>query len=186
MLVKLGNYLIVEHEPQAAELIVCVTGRDVERSLAVVDIYNKGLAPSIFRAKKISPDGFASLKKRLKDYPSDYDLFQSILEGYGIPKKAIISSDKRINNILEEAEEVHKLVLKRGFKSIIVVTSLVNSRRTWGTFKKVFKNDDVTIISLPSHYQLFNPEDWWKNPRWVKELIFEYQNLIYSKITSLT
>jgi len=71
--------------------------------------------------------------------------------------------------------EVRSIVLDKGFKSIIIVPSQIDSRRTWMTFNKVFKDDEIKIISLPSHYQSFSPEGWWKDPGWVRELIFEYQ-----------
>ena len=77
------------------------------------------------------------------------------------------------------AMEVRSIVLDRGFKSIIIVPSQIDSRRTWMTFNKVFKDDEIKIISLPSHYQSFSPEGWWKDPGWVRELIFEYQRLIF-------
>ena len=185
LLIKLGNYLIVEQEAQKADLIVCIAGEDAVRAPAVIDAFNKGLAPYIYRAKKVEPDGFDYIKKRMKDYPDGYDMFISILKGFGIPEKVILSTDKRVENITEEAMEVRKLALDKGFKSIIVVTSPINSRRAWVTFQKVFKNDDIKIISLPSPYQSFNPKDWWNSPRWIKELIFEYQRLIYLKIAFL-
>ena len=185
LLTELGRYLIVEHKPEKANLIVCLAGKNVERSLAVVDAYRKGLAPYIFMAKKSKPDGFDYLTKRVRSYPTDFDLFTVITEGFEIPGKAILSPDDRVSNTLDEARLVHKFVLDRGFKSIIVITSLTHSRRAWLTFKKVFKDDDIKIISLPSHYQLFNPKDWWTKRKYTKDLIFEYQKLIYYKIAYL-
>lgn len=185
LLTTLGRYLIVEHTPEKADLIVCLAGGKIERSLAVVDAYRKGLAPYIFRAKEIRPDGFDYLKKGVRNYPTDLDLFKLILEGFEIPEKVILSPEERVGNTLDEVRLVRKFILDRGFKSLIVITSLTHSRRAWQTFKKVFKDDDIKIISLPSHYQLFNPKDWWTKRKYTKELIFEYQKLIYYKIAYL-
>jgi len=185
LLTALGSYLIVEHEPEKADVIVCLAGKNIERSLAVLDAYRKGLAPYIFMAKKSKPDGFDYLKKRVRSYPTDFDLFALIMEGFEIPEKAILSPDDRVGNTLDEVQLVHKFVLDRGFKSIIVITSLTHSRRAWLTFTKVFKDDGIKIISLPSHYQLFNPKDWWKKRKRIKDLILEYQKLIYYKIAYL-
>lgn len=185
LLTTLGRYLIVEHKPEKADLIVCLAGKNIERSLAVVEAYRKGLAPYVFMAKKSKPDGFDYLTKKARNYPTDFDLFTVITEGFEIPEKAILSPAERVSNTLDEARLVHKFVLDRGFKSIIVITSLTHSRRAWLTFKKVFKDDDIKIISLPSHYQLFNPKDWWTKRKYTKDLIFEYQKLIYYKIAYL-
>ena len=185
LLTALGRYLIVEHEPEKADVIVCLAGKNVERSLAVVDAYRKGLAPYIFMAKKSKPDGFEYLTKKVRTYPADFDLFTSIMEGFQIPEKVILSPVDRVDNTLDEARLVHKFVLERGFKSLILITSLTHSRRVWLTFTKVFKDDGIKIISLPSHYQLFNPKDWWKKRKCIKDLVLEYQKVVYYKIAYL-
>lgn len=185
LLTALGRYLIVEHEAEKADVIVCLAGKNVERSLAVVDAYRKGLAPYIFMAKKSKPDGFEYLTKKVRTYPADFDLFTSIMEGFQIPEKVILSPVDRVDNTLDEARLVHKFVLERGFKSLILITSLTHSRRAWLTFTKVFKDDGIKIISLPSHYQLFNPKDWWKKRKCIKDLVLEYQKVIYYKIAYL-
>jgi len=185
LLIKLGEYLIVEHKPQKADLIVCLGGRGVENALAAIDAYKKGFAPYIFRAKELKPDGLDYLKKTVKTYPTNFDLFTMIVDGFGIPEKVILSSEDRVGSTISEARLVRKLVLDRGFKSLIVITTLTHSRRAWLTFKKVFKDYDIRIISLPSHYQLYNPKDWWTKRKYTKALIIEYQKLIYYKIAYL-
>lgn len=179
LLIKLGDYLVVEHEAQKADLIVCVAGNDLERAPAVIDLFKKDLTPYIFRAKTVEPEGFDYIKSRIEDYPDSYDTFTMILKGFEVPEKAILSTNNRVKNITEEAMEVRNIVLDKGFQSIILVPSQIDSRRTWMTFNKVFKDDNVTIILRPSHYQSFSAEGWWKDPRWVRELIFEYQRLIF-------
>ena len=185
ILIKLGEYLIVEHKPEKADFIVCLGGEDAVKTLGAIDAYNKGLAPYIFRAKEEDPDGLDYLKKRIKYYPSSFDLFMQSIRGLGIHEEAVLSSEERVDSTIDEVKLIRKVVLERGFKSLIFVTSLIHSRRTWLTFKKVFEDDDIKIISLPSHYQLFDPKDWWKKRRYTRDLIIEYQKLIYYKIAYL-
>jgi uncharacterized SAM-binding protein YcdF (DUF218 family) len=182
LLVQLGEYLIVEHEPQKADLIVCLGGPGVANALAAVDVFQNGLAPYLFKAKEIEPDGLEYLKAKIKDYPTEVDLFAVITEGFGIPGEAIISLEKRVGSTIEEANLVRTLVLDKGYTSLILVTSLTHSRRAYLTFRRVFKDSKVKLISLPSRYQQFSPKDWWKNRRFTKELIIEYQKLIYYKV----
>lgn len=185
LLIQLGKYLIVEHEPSKADVIVCVAGEDVERGLGAVDLYRRGLARYIFRAKEEKPDGFDYLKEKVKDYPGGFDLFNLIIRGFEIPDKVILSPDERVDSTMDEASLVRRVVLERGFKSVIITTSLTHSRRTWLTFKKVFKDDEVRLTSLPTHYQQFDPKDWWKKRRYLREVIIEYQKLIYYRIAYL-
>jgi uncharacterized SAM-binding protein YcdF (DUF218 family) len=182
LLVQLGEYLIVEHEPQKADLIVCLGGPGVGNALAAADVFQKGLAPYLFKAKEVEPDGLDDLKDKIEDYPTEFDLFGMITEGFGIPGEAIISPEKRVGSTLEEADLVRTFVLDKGYHSLILVTSLTHSRRAYLTFRRVFKDSEVKLISLPSHYQQFSPKDWWKKRRFTKELIIEYQKLIYYKL----
>ena len=181
LFIQLGEYLIVEHKPQKADLIVCLGGPSVGNSLAAMDVYQKGLAPYIFKAKELKPDGLDYLKRKVENYPTKFDLFTMIAEGFGIPAEAILSPDKGVGSTIEEANLVRALVLDKGYTSVIVVTSLMHSRRAYLTFRRVFEDSEVKIISLPSHYQQFNPKDWWKKRKYTKELIIEYQKLIYYK-----
>jgi uncharacterized SAM-binding protein YcdF (DUF218 family) len=181
LLVQLGEYLIVEHKPQKADLIVCLGGHGVGNVLAAVDIFQRGFAPYFFKAKEIEPDGIDYLRSKVKDYPTGFDLFTMITEGFGIPEEAIISPEKRVGSTIEEANLVRTFVLDKGYRSLILVSSLTHSRRTYLTFRRVFKDSEVTLISLPSHYQQFSPKDWWKKREYTKELIIEYQKLIYYK-----
>jgi uncharacterized SAM-binding protein YcdF (DUF218 family) len=181
LFIQLGEYLIVEHKPQKADLIVCLGGPGVGNSLAAVDAYQKGLAPYIFKAKERKPDGLDYLKDKIENFPTKFDLFTMIAEGFGIPAEAILSPEKRVGSTIEEANLVRAFVLDRGYTSVIVVTSLTHSRRAYLTFRRVFKDSEVKILSLPSHYQRFNPKDWWKKREYTKELIIEYQKLIYYK-----
>jgi len=181
LFIQLGEYLIVEHKPQKADLIVCLGGPGVGNSLAAIDVYQKGLAPYIFKAKALRPDGLDYVKSKIANYPTKFDLFTMIAEGFGIPAKAILSPGKMVGSTIEEASLVRAFVLDKGYKSVIVVTSLMHSRRAYLTLSRVFKDSEVKIISLPSHYQQFNPKDWWKKREYTKELIIEYQKLIYYK-----
>jgi hypothetical protein len=38
---------------------------------------------------------------------------------------------------------------------------------------------------MPTPYSKFRPEDWWKTRGYVREVIMEYQKLIYYKVKGL-
>jgi uncharacterized SAM-binding protein YcdF (DUF218 family) len=119
------------------------------------------------------------LEKNVTNYPTSFDLFELVMKGFDIPDKVILTSEKRVDSTMDEARLVRKVILDRGYKSVIIITSRIHSRRAWLTFKKVLQNDKVEIISLPSRYQLFNPEDWWKKRKYAREVIIEYEKLLY-------
>lgn len=185
ILTGLGRYLIVEHTPQKSDLIVCLAGGNVERGLAVADAYKRGLAPRVFMAREVPPDGYALLKERNIDYPESVDLMRMLLEELGIPESAFFTSDRASKSTFEEAHLVRDLVMNGDYNSLILITTPYHSRRAWLTFRKVFEKDDLRILMLPSSYSDFRPEDWWKKRRYLREVIIEYQKLIYYRLKYL-
>jgi uncharacterized SAM-binding protein YcdF (DUF218 family) len=179
ILAHLGRYLIVEHPPQKSDLIVCLAGGNVERGLAVADAYQRGLAPRIFMAREVPPDGYELLKERGVDYPESVDLMIKLLEGQGIPRSAFLTSDRPTKSTFEEAELVRELVMNSDYNSLIIITTPYHCRRAWLTFRKVFEESDVRMLMLPSPYSDFKPAGWWKKRRYQKEIFIEYQKLIY-------
>lgn len=185
ILTRLGRYLIVEHLPQKSDIIICLAGGNVDRGLAVADAYKQGLALRIFMAREEPPDGYELLKERGINYPESVDLMIMLLEGLGIPRSAFLSSDRTVKSTYEEAKLVREIVKNGGYTSLIVITSPIHSRRAWFTFRKVFEEKDVRILMLPSSYSDFKPEGWWKKRRYLKEVIIEYEKLIYYMIKYL-
>lgn len=180
ILTGLGKYLVVSHSPEKSDLIVCLPGATVERGLATAELYGKGFATRIFLPRERPPDGTRVLMERGVNYPEKKDLLTTLLKELGVPGDAMFISDQFVASLFEEAEMVRKVVDDEGYRSIIVVTSPIHSRRTWLTFKKVFKgNENLPILVIPTPYSSFNPEDWWKKGPYLNEVIGEYGNLIF-------
>jgi uncharacterized SAM-binding protein YcdF (DUF218 family) len=110
-----------------------------------------------------------------------------ILEGVGVPRSAFLTSDSPVNSTFVEAEAVRKLVKNNGYRSLIIITSPTHSKRAWLTYRKIFQEQEknVRIQMHPSRYSKFKPEDWWKNRRYVREVIIEYEKLIYYALKEL-
>jgi len=174
-----GSYLIVEHSLKKADLIVCLMGVPVERGLEAADLYKKGLAPHIFIGREELPDGFETLNERGVRFPESRDLLVLMLEKLGVPGSACLVSDDFIDSTMGEAKVVGDFVREKGYRSLIIVTSPIHTRRAFLTFKKVFEKDDVEVLMAPSRHTKFKPDDWWNKRRYVKEVIVEYQKLIY-------
>ena len=185
ILISIGEYLVVEHPLKKADLIVCLSGASVERGLQSADLYAEGWAPGIFVGREVSPDGVNALRDRGVAYPDSRDLLMIILKGLGVPEGAILTDERLMESTLAEAEVIRDVAAEKGYRSIILVTSPMHTRRSWLTFRKVFGNDKVDFIMAPSRYTEFRPEDWWKTRKYVKEVIIEYQKLIYYTIKYL-
>jgi uncharacterized SAM-binding protein YcdF (DUF218 family) len=162
ILTQLGKYLVVSRLPEKSDLIVCLNGANIENGLAAADAYEQG-----------------RLKERGVHYPEERDLLVMVLKGLGVPDDVLIVGTQYVDSLFEEAESVSKVVAEKGYRSIILITSPIQSRRTWLTFKRVFKGkEDLRIFLIPSPYSNFKPQDWWKTWRYSREVISEYVTLI--------
>ncbi len=179
ILFAVGRYLIKEHSPEKSDLLVCLAGGNIERGLATADAFKDGLAPQIFIAREELPDGYSLLKERGVSYPEGVDLLIRLFKSLGIPESAILTSDTRVRSTMDEARLVRKEAEERGLTSLIILTSPIHSRRAWLTYKEVFKDTNIRILMLPSKYSQFSPKDWWKKRKYIREVIIEYEKLIY-------
>lgn len=185
ILTRLGGYLIVQQPLKKADLIVCMPGRPIERGLAAAEVFKRGFAPKIFVPAEGPPDGNEVLKERGINYPEESDLLIMMLHGLGVPRSACITADHPVGSAFEEAQMVRDLAVSKGYRSFIIVTSPAQTRCTWLIFKKAFEKEDVKIIMVPSGYSNFKADDWWKRGKYVKEVIVEYQKLIYYTVKYL-
>ena len=185
LLTQLGKFLVVQHPLAKSDLIVCLAGGDVERGLASADLFARGLAPRIFIAREPIPDGLETLKQKGIAYPESIDLVAMIFKGLGIPDSAVIKGDQPVESTFEEAERVGALIQDKKFRSLILVTSPSHSRRAWLTFRKAIPDKGFRILVLPTPYSKFSAEDWWKARKYVREVVMEYQKLIYYKAKGL-
>jgi uncharacterized SAM-binding protein YcdF (DUF218 family) len=179
ILTHIGEYLIVEHPLKKADVIVCMMGSPVERGLSAAELYRKGLAPQIFLARPALYVGSNILQEKGGHYPERRHLLLMMLEGLGVPKSAFVTSDVFVGSTFEEAKVIGDLARKRGYSSLIVVTSPYHTRRTWLTLKRVLGKEDVEIIMTPSRHTNFRADEWWKKRLYLKSVIVEYQKLLY-------
>lgn len=179
ILTRLGRYLILEHPPRRSDLIVCLAGGNIERGLSTADAFKQGLAPRILITREELPDGYELAKERGIDYPKNVDLLVMLLRELEVPESAIIIGESTVRSTIDEAKLVRAVVKKKGYRSLIILTSPTHTRRAWLTFRKIFKDSDVRILVISSKYSKFRPEDWWKKRRYVRAVIIEYQKLLF-------
>jgi uncharacterized SAM-binding protein YcdF (DUF218 family) len=179
ILTRLGKYLVVEHPLKKSDLIVCLSGSSIERGLEAAELYQKGLAPSIFVTREEPPVGYEVLRKKGGHYPEERSLVVGLLHGLGVPRSACLSSDRFVSSTFDEAKLLWDITQERGYRSLIVVTSPTHTRRAWLTFQKVFEKGNVSIAMKPSRYSHFRSHDWWKTRKYGRAVIYEYQKLLY-------
>ena len=185
LLTALGNYLIIEHPLTKADLIVCTPGSPLEKSLTAAELYERGLAPRIFIPQETPPAGIEILKRQGGLYPEKSEFFISTLKSLKIPESDLMVGEHTVDSIREEAEEIRDVVMEKGLRSIIIVTSPSRAKRAYLIFEKVFAGEKLKIMISPSQYSDFRADNWWKRDKYVNEVIFEIQAVLYHTIKNL-
>ena len=185
LLTALGNYLVLEHPLKEADLIVCTPGSPLEQSLMAAELYKRGLAPRIFIPEETPPDGLEILKAQGGRYPEASGLFITTLKSLNVPESAFIVGKLAVDSVREEAKEVREVVMEKEYRSMIIVTSPSRARLAYLIFEKVFAGDNLEIMIAPSQYSDFKANSWWERGKYVDEVVFESQKVLYHTIKNL-
>ena len=171
---------MISEEPEKAEVIVVLNGRDAERSLTAVDLYNGGYGNLIVIARGPKQPGCDEFFKRVGPNWDSKTFFQRSIEAMGVPDRSFRLIGNGVTSTFEEAKAVRTFFRENGFKSMLLVTSKWHSRRAYSTFRSVFdKNKDVRIIIQASKYDTFDPKKWWQSDADAEIVLGEYLRLIY-------
>ena len=183
LLKEIGYFLIFEQEPKKADVIVVLNGRDTERSLAAVDLYNQGYASLIIMARLAKQPGSDEFWKRVGNNFDGKVFFQKAIEAMGVPEKSFQFIGNGVGSTYDEALTTKSFLTKTGCKSILLVTSKWHSKRAYLTFRSALKKEAVDIFIQPSRYDTFRPDAWWKNKTDAELVCYEYIRLIYYILT---
>ncbi len=176
ILMSLGQYLITECPLEKTDAIVVLSGSVPDRILEAVDIYKEGYAPLIILTKEEKPAGYDELLSLGIKMPEGHDLNQMIALKLGVPIASIIVIDERVDSTYSEEQALYDFLKKRNLKSLILVTSKYHTTRAAKLFNLV-THGEIKLISRPSKYDTFDPGNWWKVRRDLKQVLFEYEKL---------
>ena len=183
ILKQIGHFLVFEQEPQKADVIVVLNGRDTERALTAVDLYNQGYADLIVMARGSKQPGCDDFFERVGSHWNNKVFFQRAIEALGVPQNSFKLIGDGVTSTYDEAEAAETFLGKNGYQSILLVTSKWHSKRAHLTFENVLKNHQINIITKASKYDTFDPDSWWRNEPDAELVLGEYLRLLYYFIT---
>lgn len=164
---RAGRYLIVKDELRPADVIVVLGGEATERVEHGVKLFKEGWA----RKDRIVMTGGPLVARH-----TWAALMKEHAEELGLPGKNILLVD-RSRSTEEDAEFTRDLMLKHGYKSLILVTSPYHSRRASMYFRKVM-GGRVAVINSPAEPGWLRFEEWWKRRRDRDMVLNEFSKLI--------
>ena len=184
LLKEIGQFLVYAQSPQKADVIVILNGRDTERSLAAVDLYNAGYADLIVIANGSKQPGSEEFRKRVGSNFGRKKFIQEAIEAMGVPAQAFQMIGDGVTSTYDEAKVTKQFLIQNHYRSILLVTSKWHSKRAYLTFKSALKDIQESKVTVyPSQYDIFDPQRWWNSQSDIEIVIGEYLRLFFYLVT---
>jgi vancomycin permeability regulator SanA len=166
-----GDYWVVEDPASQADALIILSDDDFigSRAARAADLYHEGRAPLIVASGRM-----------LRPYAGIGELMQRDLTDRGVPTSAILIYRHNASDTLDEAQTLRGLVVQKGWRHVVIVTSNYHTRRARYIFGKVFPlgvQVDVAAAKDPA----FDIADWWEHKAGLKAFLHELAGMIEAK-----
>ncbi len=183
-----ATFLLAKDNVGKADCIVPLRGDLYYRFKKAIELYEDGYADSIVisvlpELEKVESD-YCAVKMRIYGVNklSRRDFTLKAFKYFGKDPKGIYFTDQAITSTYEEALATRDLMLDKGFKSLILVTSGYHTRRALMIFRAVFRGSGIKIYNCSAGRELLNPRTWWKKEDEVKFILQEYLSMVHNTI----
>ncbi len=151
---KAGGYLLKSDELKPADAIVILSGEEKERIEYGVKLFKDGWA----RKDRIIMSGGPAVGNH-----TSASLMKEYAGYLGVPGRYVLTED-RSRSTEENAVYTKGILNRKGYRSIILVTSPYHSKRASVIFQEVLGRQ-VKVISAPCKRSWFSFDEWWKRRR---------------------
>ena len=174
-LTKLATFLIFQTDISPSDVIIMLSGR-TERFKHGVRLYKQRYASHIMiTVDSSTPLEFANVHLDWRD------IIREAARQEGIPEPALLIVDG-VTSTYDEACFTQNEMLKKGFKSAILVSSPYHMRRVRMIFEKIYKRSGISLYYSPVEESAFQVEKWWTREGELVTVINEYIKLILYRL----
>ncbi len=153
-----GEFWVVEDSLQTSDAILLLSDDNFQsdRASRAAELYRAGWAPRVVASGR-----------QLRPYAGLAEFMRRDLVERGVPGDAVIVFPHRADNTRDEALAVKPLVVERGWRRVLVVTSNYHTRRARYIYRRVFGPAiDVRVAAANDHG--YEPDHWWQSRRGFK------------------
>jgi uncharacterized SAM-binding protein YcdF (DUF218 family) len=166
-----GDYWVVEDLPAQADALIILSDDDFigSRAARAADLYHEGRAPVIIASGRM-----------MRPYAGVGELMQRDLTDRGVPSSAIEIYRHHASDTLEEAQTLRSLVVQKGWRHVVIVTSNYHTRRARYIFQRVFPLG-VQVGVASAKDPDFDISDWWEHKAGIKAFLHELVGMCEAK-----
>jgi len=183
LLPPLARWLDVGTEPEQAEFVMVLPGRENTRPFMAAALMNVGLVEAAVIPQVVDPpdvqDGIGV---------GEHEIIRRVLQHQGVSEDRIVMLRGSTDSTYGDATRLREFLDSRPQARTIVVTSDYHSRRARWAFTRVLgaRMKRVRFVSAPS--DSFELDDWWRSEEGFCTITCEYFKLAayWVKYTRLT
>lgn len=157
-----GDFLVVDEKPVKSDAIIVLGGGAWSRIGRGVELYQDGYAPVLV----LSGGNLFTFNT------TESEMMASQAEDMGVPTSHIILESKSASTY-QNALFTKQILVARGLKSAIVVSSTYHMRRVLVTFNRVYAGSGIRLTYCAAQ-DWFQPNGWWTDGRNRSIVISEY------------
>lgn len=166
---ELALFLIEDHPPEKAEIIVVLAGDGFgRRILRAAELVEQGYAPNVLVDGAAEFYGLNEAQAAI-DFAVERGAPRGVFEAFPI----------EADSTIEEAKIVDAELMRRGVSKALVVTSDFHTRRSRSLFE-ARGSGKVRYVVVASEYPEFDPRAWWRSRNGAKTLLLEYLKTVYT------
>ena len=150
-LLSVGSFLRAADEPRKADAIVALSGdTSGARAAKAVELYRAGHAPVIiFSGASVDPSSAPSAELMAREAIA-----------LGVPRDAIVV-EPLARTTEDNARLVREVMVQRGYRSALLVTSGYHERRAALAFSRAFEGSGLSFSNAPAADPDWDPVLWW-------------------------
>ncbi len=167
------RFLVVSEAPQKSDVIVVLSGASLtERIQYAAKLWKEGYAPVLLMSGHI-----------LFQKETGIDLMKVYAVQLGVKPEAIIREPDS-ETTWGNASFSKKIILKKGFHSVLLVTSAHHTRRA----KYIFRNTLPPEIKRTVSAEALPPFEapWWKNDLRLRLMVHEYMSYVWMAFAGIS
>lgn len=172
-----ANWLVVTDPFEHADAAVTLAGGEGERLAASIQLFK---ARKVDHILIVGPDAPYLQVYTGEDSLSQGEAKRRIAVKKGVPDSLIVLS-LGATSTYEEAQSTLRKARDQNWRSIVVVTSPMHTRRARATFRKAFEGAgvDVWVHHLPIGRSSQNPDHWWEREHETMAVLTETIKLVF-------
>jgi uncharacterized SAM-binding protein YcdF (DUF218 family) len=174
----IGSLLVSEDPLERADAIFVLAGSRASRWLEARDLIKAGYAPVVLVSDGLREDAEKLAIEQGARLPSSGDVARDGLIALGVPASQVVVLPGRPDNTSDEAAELRAYAVPRAWRTVIVVTSKLHTRRAGFAMRRAVAGTEIRILVHATRYDTDNPARWWQRRSTVRSVMHEVPALV--------